>query len=408
MTIPAQGLNKVFAFGKQTGIGVPKVGAGCFKLRRNSAVFQATVNTTENNEMVSHRQATGITFGQKMTSGKIDGNLSPGTYYKFIAAALMDDFAAVAPYSAGIDVTAAASGGTFTDASGGYLVAGLKVGMVGRWTGFAGGGATANNSRNFWITALTDTVMTGIFLDGTAVVDDTDGDTVTFTVVGQVASTPLTGHTNDYYTFESWQSDISKSEVFPDCKFNQIAITIPAEGASTISIDAVGLGVRTLGTSQAMTAPADETTTDIVQGIRGAVYVNGSVVNYIQSFSATLDRGIAPIGASLGSAVSPAHNEGRVKITGSFSMFYDASTMSTLFDAQNAVSLAVMSVCDGTATSDFVGLTFGKIKLTSEAPDDGEKVITRTFNFTAEINGAGGAALAWDKTIMMVQDSAAA
>src|SRR3990167_4363282 len=175
-----------------------------------------------------------------------------------------------------------------------------------------------------------------------------------------ITNAPLTGHTNDYYTFESWQSDISKSEVFPDCKFNQIATTVPATGASTISIDVVGLGTRTPGTSQAMTTPADETTTDVVEGVRGALYLNAALV------------------------------------------FYDSSTLSTLFDAQNTVSLALVSVCDGTATSNFMGYTMGKISITSEQPDDGEKVISRTFNFVAEINGAGGAALAFDNTILMV------
>jgi len=407
MVAPAQGLKKVFAFGKQTGIGVPKVGAGCFVLRRKTAVFSKSVDTAMNDEINSHRQDNGLTFGQTKTTGKIDGNLSPGTYYKFIAAALMKDFAAVTPYAAGIDVTAAAAGGTFTDASAGYLAGGLKVGMVGRWTGFAGGGATANNDRNFWITALTASVMTGVFLDGTLVVDDAAGDTVTFTVVGMITNAPTTGHTNDYYTFESWQSDIAKSEVFPDCKFNQIATTVPATGASTISIDVVGLGTRTLGTSQAMTIPAAETTTETVEGVRGAMYVNGTLVEYVQSFSLTIDRGVTPIGASLGSAVSPGHNEGKVKVSGSFSSFYNASTMSAIFDAQNTISLALVSVCDGTATSGFVGYTMGKVSITSEQPDDGEHVISRTFNFVAEINGAGGAALAFDQTIIQIQDSAA-
>jgi len=47
------------------------------------------------------------------------------------------------------------------------------------------------------------------------------------------------------------------------------------------------------------------------------------------------------------------------------------------------------------------------VSITSEQPDDGEKVISRTFNFVAEINGSGGAALAFDNTILQVQDSAA-
>ena len=51
--------------------------------------------------------------------------------------------------------------------------------------------------------------------------------------------------------------------------------------------------------------------------------------------------------------------------------------------------------------------TMGRIKLTGDAPDDGEKSILRTYPFTAELNSAGGAALAWDQTIITIQDSQA-
>jgi hypothetical protein len=409
MTSPAQGLYKVTAFGKQVGLGTPLVGAGGQILRRKTSVFNATRDTTENDEITSHRMSTGLTYGQKKSSGKLDGNLSSGTYSKLMAGALMADFAAVTPYAAGTDVVAAVTtgnAGTFTDASAGYLTAGLKVGMVGRWTGWS----SANNARNFWITSLTAGVMTGLMLDGSPVVADAGGvsDDVTFTVVGKVSKVPLTGHTNDFFTFEEWYSDISKSEVFPDCKVNQVQISLPAAGPASAAFDIVGLGTRTLGTAQSFTSPTAETTTDVVQALHGAIYANGAFVDHVTSCTVTLDRGITPIGASIGSNVSPDVNQGKIKVSGTFSAMFDNATLSALFDAETKVSLAVVSTASGAATADFVGITMGKVAFTGDAPDDGEKVITRTYPFTAEINGAGGTALAFDKTIVMIQDSQAA
>lgn len=407
-TTPAQGLFKQTTFGKQVARGTPKTGAGGQILRRKSSVFTASRDTSSNDEIASHRQDSGVTYGLKKTGGKIEGNLSPGTYPLLLAAAVMADFAAVTPYAAGTDVAAAVTtgnAGTFTDASAGYLTAGLKVGMVGRWTGWS----SANNSRNFWITALTASVMTGIMLDGSPVITDAGGvsDDVTFTVVGKIAKTPLTGHTNDFFTFEEWYSENSKSEVFPDCKVNQIQIGLPSSGPATASFDIVGMGARTLGTAQSFTTPASETTTDVVQALHGAIYANGAFVEHCTAANLTIDRGISPTGAAIGSNVSADMNQGRIKVSGSLTAMFGATTLQTLFDAETAISMTVVSAVDGSATSDFVGFTMGKVKITSDAPDDGEKAISRTYAFTAEINGAGGTALAFDKTILMIQDSQA-
>jgi hypothetical protein len=43
----------------------------------------------------------------------------------------------------------------------------------------------------------------------------------------------------------------------------------------------------------------------------------------------------------------------------------------------------------------------------SDTPDDGEKTIVRSYAFTAEYNGSGGAALALDQTILSIQDTQA-
>lgn len=406
MVSPAQGLFKQTAFGKQTALGTPKVGAGGQILRRKSSIFTATKDSSTNDEIVSHRQDTGITYGMKKSGGKISGNLSPGTYAVLMAGALMADFAATTPMTIGTDCVSQAAAPQFTDGSSAFLTSGIKVGDVVRFTGFTTT-AVGNNSKNFWVTALTANSMTGVFLDGSAVLPKTETGSVTCSVVGKKSKAPLTGHTNDFFTFEEWYSDKSLSEVFPDCKVNQLSFGIPAAGPATLDMDIVGLGTRTRAGSQSFTTPASETTSDVVQAANGALYVNGVLTAHVTTLSLTADRGLTPVGASIGSRVSPDLNQGRLKVTGSFTGMFDDAVIQALFDAETPVSLCTVACSDTTATSEFVGFTLGRIKLTGDAPDDGEKVILRTYPFTAEINGNGGAALAFDKTILTIQDSLA-
>ena len=59
-------------------------------------------------------------------------------------------------------------------------------------------------------------------------------------------------------------------------------------------------------------------------------------------------------------------------------------------------------------TCQFVSFVMSKVKLDGDDKDTAATGIVRTYPFTAEINGAGGAALANSSTIITIQDSLAA
>lgn len=408
MTI-ASGIAKQTTFGKQTGLGVPKTGAGGQILRRESSVFMLGKATYESDEIVSHRQSTGSRHGLQSPTGKLSGLLSPGTYKLLMASQLRKDFAAGATTGALTNVTAATTtgaNGTFTRAAGSYLTDGFKIGDVIRWTGWAGGSAPNNNAHNFQITALTATVMTGTMLDGVAVVSDAAGDTVTGTVVGKKTLAPLTAHTNDYFTFEEWYSDISQSEVFTDCKQNSLSIDLPASGNAKVNFDLIALG-RTLASAQSFTTPTSETTTGICAAVTGLLMVNGTAIANVTGVQIKIDGGANASGPVIGSNYSPDVTMGKIKVTGSFTAYFQDAVLNTLFQAETVTSLIVVSTVDNTANSDFVAFSLGRLKLGSDTPDDGEKGVIRTYSFVAELNSAGGAALANDQTIMSIQDSQA-
>src|SRR5882672_2512109 len=150
MTI-GQGTNKITVIKKQTALGSPASGAGGQILRRVTHIPTKSVAMYDNNEIVSHRQDLDSRQGLQTVTTKLSGLLSPGTYKLLEATSLRKDFVAGATTGVLTNVTAATTAGaagTFTRAAGSYLTDGFKRFDVIRWTGWAGGSATNNNTHN--------------------------------------------------------------------------------------------------------------------------------------------------------------------------------------------------------------------------------------------------------------------
>lgn len=404
MTAIAQRISKQTVMRRQTSLGVVGAATGQI-MRRTSSIFRAVRDMYKSNEIVSHHQSTGASYGLKKTEGTLAGELSAGTYQMPIEGVLEAVFAATV--TTGADTTIAAVAGTpdtFTDSGNGFLTAGFKVGMVVRASGFTGAGVTANNNRNFWITALTAGVMSGLFLDGTAMISDAAGEAVTITSAGKLCKPPLTGHVKQYLQVEEWYGDLTDSDLFNDVVCSGVDFDLPATGNATFNSTYVGLA-RTLSGAQVMAAPTAETTTGIMSAINGRLYVNGTSTP-ITGLKISVKNGAAPTGAEVGSNSSSDVSKGMIEVEGSFTSMLRDQVLSALYDAETAVSITSVLTADETATSNFMAFIMGKVKITSDAPDD-SAAIMRTYSFTAEINRAGGAALAWDDTIISIQDSAA-
>lgn len=405
----AQGINKTTSIIKQSGLGVPGAGAGAQVLRRITSTFTADRDTFENNEIVTHQQSTGISYGLKKANGKLSGLLSPATYKLLFASILRKDFVAGVTTGAVVTVTAASTSGaqgTFTRSAGSYLTDGFKIGDIGNWSGWATTGAV-NNAINMMIIALTATVMTVTRFDAAAVGAKAAGDSVTFAVVGKKTLAPLTGHTNDYFTIEDWYPDAVQSEVFQDTKVSQVDVGMPASGNGTFGSTFMGLA-RTKGAVQILTAPTAVTTTPVMTASNGLVFANGAVLANITGLTITINGNMQIGDAVMGSNSANDIARGRIKVTGQFTGLFSDAVISTLYDQETPLQLiGVMMDNPMVGTSPFMVFSMGRIKVTGDAPDDGEKLIVRTYPFTAEININGGAALANDQTIMSIQDSAA-
>jgi len=406
MAQTAQGINKITVIKQQTGLGVPATGSGGQVLRRKTSIGKKARATYVNDEIVQHQQSTGVNLGTATTSWDFDGLLSPGTYATPLQSLLRKVFTATSA-SAGLSLTIAGVGPyTLTRAAGSYLTDGVKIGDVVRIT--AGTFTNAvNRDNNIVVTALTDLVLTGITLNNSVLIAEGPIAASAVTVIGKKSLAPLTGHTNTLFTVEEWYGDISKSELFPDLRIGQADIGLPASGNSTIKMSSMGLGVRTRGNTQVLTTPTAATATPVLTAVRGIVMVNGVAQAGITGITMTIKGNLTAIGPVVGSNFNPDMSRGRIEVSGSFTALFDSTTIATLYDNETVTSLVAAMAADTTNNADFIAVNLSAIKLTDDAPDDGEKGIIRTYPFVAQINAAGGAALANDQTILSIQDSAA-
>ena len=402
MTGIVQNISKQVNVVKQSGLGV--LGStGSQTIRRKTGVGQAIRDMYKSTEVTTHHQSTGSKYGLKKVDYKLDGELSSGTYKVFIESMLEAAFTTVSAMVIGTDCTAAATGPQFVDGSAGFITAGLKVGMVGRFTGFTTT-ATDNNARNFWITALTAGNMTGVFLDGTAVVAKVETGSVTFTPVGKVCLPPLTGHTKDYLTIEDWTSSQTISDLFGDMIPASMDFDLPATGNANFAVSLVGRS-RSIGATQILTTPSAESTTDILSALHGLLYVNGTAQT-VTGIKISIMNSAASTGAEVGSNIGADVNRQWIEVTGTFSANLRDTVTSALYEAETEIVLASVFAADNTATSDFMAFTMSKVRITGDAPNDAPTTF-RTYPFVARINLAGGSATAYDKTILTIQDSAA-
>ena len=399
-----QGQLKKLSYKKQTGLGAAASGSGGQYLRRETAAFNLMKDKFNSNEIVTHQQYTGDTYGVSKTSGTLSGVISPATYKDFLASLVRADFATVTAIT-GLSLTIAGSGPwTITRSAGDFLTGGIKIGHVVRIT--AGTYTGTARDINLLVTGVTSTVLTVVVPNGSSLTAQGPIASSTVTVVGKTTKVPTTGHTNDYYTIEEWYTGNSKSRLYTDMQVASASIQVPATGIATISMPFVGLG-RTKGNSQVLTSPTAENTNTILSASNAYILINGARTTVATSMSLTIDGKVTHGEPVIGSRTLSDVVRGEVNVSGTVTVQYDAETISDLFVNETAVSIICVLFADSTATSDFVSFVIPRAKFFGDDIDDGKKQLVMTLPFTAELNASGGAALASDQTTIGMQDSQA-
>jgi len=379
-------------------------------LRRVTSSIDLVKETYQSNEIRPDRQVGDFRHGVQSIEGTLNGELSPETYELLMAAILRKDFVAgvsdAANSNVAIDATAKTT--TRSDALGSWLEDGFKKGDIIRHSGFT---ATGNNDINLMLTAVTDTVLNWLVLNGTTLTTEGEGQAITTSVQGMKTWTPTTGHTEDWFTLEHYFEDVDLSEVFYDVKVNSMAVSLPATGMATIDVGLMGLNHNFLetGASPYFSAVLDATTTGIVAAVNGVITVEGTQIALITSMDFDIAANLTnePV---VGSDVKPDLFEGKVMVSGNMSVYFEDATFRDYFKDETEVSIACAFTTNNDDDAEFIAFSMPRVKVGGASKDDGEKGIIQTMPFTALFDtnaGADTGATATDTlaTTLSIQDS---
>lgn len=405
MTI-ATGVAKSVAYKVESTWGTPPSAGSANYLRRVSCDLDQTKGTYQSNEIRTDYQIADFRHGVKKAGGTLKGELSPGSYADFIAAALRRAFTAVTALT-GLSLTIAASGSayTITRGSGSFLTDGVKIGNVVRLT--AGSFTAANLNTNLFVVALTALVCTVLVVNGGTLVAEGPIASATMTLPGKKTYTPISGHTDLSYSIEQRYTDINQYELFTGNKVSTLAIQAPATGMIGIDIGFMGQQRYAAETSAYFTSPTAASSTGVLASSSGMLVVNGAAIAVVTGLNVSYDGGMTSPEGVVGSNLIPDIFEGRVKITGDFSAYFQDGTFRDAFDDESAVTLALVLSTGSSGTADFVALSLPNIKLGGAQKDDGEKGLMEKIPFQALYNSAGGTGTSTEQSTIAVQDSQA-
>jgi hypothetical protein len=398
----ASGVFKQLAYKAEVTYGLKPAAGSAQSLRRVSSDLSLTKDTYQSAEIRVDQQVQDMRHGVRRVSGNLSGELSPGTYKDFIAAALRRDFAAVTAITA-VSVTIAGSGPTWTvtRAAGDFLTGGIKKGDVVRLS--VGTLNAANINKNLLVSNVTATVLTVRPLNGVALVAEGPIASTTVTVAGKKTFVPSTGHTNQSFSIEHWFSDIAQSEVHTGCQPSTLDFQLPPTGLATIGIGMAGKDVET-ATSQYFTTPTAATTTGLTASVNGLVLVNGTAVAVLTGLTLQVQsaRSGDPV---VGSNTVPTMFPGRITVSGQATAYFEDATFRDAFLNETEMEIIVVLASDNTAAAKFVGITMPRCKLSGSSKSDGEGGIVQTIPFTALLPTTGGSGVANELSTIVVQDS---
>lgn len=402
----AQGFYKTLAYKKQTGLGTPAIGAGGQLLRRETATFEKTKAGIASNEITPSQQYQGDTYGVGQTRGQLMGLVSAGSYAPLLTSLLRGPLTAGVAVT-GLSLTIAGTGPTYTitRAAGSYLTDGVKLGDVIQLSAGAFTGTAA--TLNLVVIALTATVATVIVGNGSTLTAQGPIASSTLTVINKKVVVPSTGQSNDYYTFEEWFADITRSRIYTDTQVVSCDIKVPANGNASVQFSFLGLA-RSVNAAQQLTAPSLASTSAIISAENAAIVVAGAQTILGTSIDIKIDGQLKAGDPVIGSKQISDIIKGDIKVTGNFSHLKTDETLTTLFENETPLSIIAVLFADTTATSAFVSFVIPLAKLFKDNVDDGKKQIVSTLDFVAQFNGTlGGAGSATDTGIISYQDSAA-
>lgn len=392
MSILATGIQTKLIYAKESNWGVKPLATSGKYLRRVSAELNLARASYESKEIRTDQQTSDMRLGVRSTSGKLEGELSTGTYQDFFAAMLRGPWAVGATTTALTTISFTTN--TIVRTAGSWITDGFKVGDVVKATGAA---APANNVQHT-VTAVTALVLTVDAVKDPLVVAAA-GPSITVAVLGKKLVIPQTGQTDDSFTFSKvYDMATDITENFSGVKIGDASIKLGIDAMSTISLNLMGSTFESSNTPY-FTTPAATTTNGVLSASRGALYVNGVASAYITSIDFNIKSGLQNATVIASTNIADIL-QGRIAVDGSFEAYFLDNTLLQNMDQEVEQSITVTMQGNGTEQLSF---TFPRVKLSEVNKNDQEQGgIVQSVKFTALLPLAGSAS---DFSTVVIQDT---
>jgi hypothetical protein len=402
----ASGVFKQLSYKAESSYGSAPTAADFIPLRRVTSDISVVKDTYTSNEIRTDQQMQDMRHGVRRVQGTIAGEVAPGAYADFMAAALRRDFGALSNLtSLSLTIGGTAPAYTVGGITNLLTTSGLKAGDVFRITAGTGLNADVLN-KNLLIVSASGTTATVRVLNGSTMTLGS-GTACTIAIPGKKTYAPTTGHTNKSFAIEHWFADMSPTqrELYLGCQPTTLDIELPATGLATISMGFVGRTVET-ATTRFATSFAAANSKGLLAAVNGilafggtpAAVITGATIN-VQS-----NRTGDPV---VGSNFVPTMFPGRIMASGQFTAYFEDVTLRDAFLNETDTSAIIALSADNSATADFLTLTMPRIKVNGHTLSDGEGGLVATIPFQALLPTTGGSTFQNELTTISIHDSAA-
>ncbi len=349
--------NMRIAIKAQSALGTAATGAGASGIEVVPGNGMATTLQTIESAMIQRgRMRKRPRQGSRFSNVAYQSELAVGAHDTYLQGALGGTWVAAQNFSntdwGAVSITG--TGTILTFASGTLVTDGLRAGMVLIFTNLSVAG---NNSK--YVPLLT--VAEGVATCPSGILADNASDAAYNVTLARHIYT-ATPYTDRYITIEENLTDIDRSKLGTDARFNSLAFSASPNEPVGIGF---GLGVRKLemlaaGDSPHFTDPV------FVDGpsltlLDGGIYVNGTRRANLTGFTFGLEAPVSGIPV-LGSNLSPDVFLGQFALTGQFTGVVEDGTDFDAFDAETQISVLLRCAEQGTTfAEDFISFYLGNL-----------------------------------------------
>jgi len=394
------GKNVVISYKVESTIGVAVTGSGGTEFRKNAGSgLQLTRATINPNEVRSDGKTSMGRLGSKSVAGTVGGDLSIGTFDALFEAGVRGTWSTATTITqATSTLTSVTSDATsFVATAGSWLSAGFRVGDVFVATGLA---ATANNSRNLRVSAVTTLTLSVV---ETLTVDAVADTSFTFTR-GKKLVQPTTP-VNRSFTVDEYLKDLDLSKRSTGCRVSSLKVTGQPDGMAILEVGFVGMAQDTLNSaaSPSLTSPTLSSTVALTW-LDASIKVGSGDRTNLTSFEFMYDLSASTLPV-IGSSTSPDVFPNNAVVSGSMAATVQDFTDFDGFLNETEFEFHALLVEPESEPKDYIAFFLPRLKRTSyDTPqgNDGAMIATSSF-----ISGTKGTATGYDDTMISIVTSAA-